>query len=336
MRLKTYYGADVAEALEQVRAELGRNAIIVSTLEGRGDKPCQVTAALDTQEEEAFQEYFQGGETRGASVHLRSREAYEIRLQEVQSCLEYHRVPDFLINDFISGFLPNAFGGEQESLEDTLVQILTPCMSHQKLDAGSPVMLIGPPGAGKTVALAKLAAALVLENQSVFVISTDAKAGAYDQLNSYMKALGQGAVHRVQKGSDLKKTMLKAPMGSKILIDTMGTNPFSNGDLEELGDFVVHSGVTPTLVIPGGLDALEAQDMREVFERLGVKRLISTRLDLTRRLGGIVTTAALSNLSLSLFGDNPHIGVGLESMDVRKLAQKLLQYSKMQKEDHYG
>jgi flagellar biosynthesis protein FlhF len=197
-------------------------------------------------------------------------------------------------------------------------------------------MLVGPPGAGKTVALAKIAAQLALNGDSIYVISTDSKAGATEQLNAYLKPLGQGDVIRALSPKELKSALKAAPIGSIVLIDTMGTNPYDSEDLELLGEYVVCLGKSPVLVLPSGIDALEAQDVTQVFQRLGVTSFIATRFDLTRRLGGVLSCVVNQQMNPLFYGDNPHIGAPLHIFTAKHLADKLIEYSSGHKDDAYG
>jgi flagellar biosynthesis protein FlhF len=61
------------------------------------------------------------------------------------------------------------------------------------------------------------------------------------------------------------------------------------------------SGAEPVLVLPADLDADIAVEMAKEFAALGAKRLISTRLDMVRRMGGLLKVAYAAKLPLANF-----------------------------------
>src|SRR4029453_15948032 len=74
----------------------------------------------------------------------------------------------------------------------------------------------------------------------------------------------------------------------QVLIDSAGRNPFDADDMNDLG---------PGLVLPAGCDAAEAAEVGSSFRELGARRLLLTRLDMTRRLGSLLAIAYEAPLS---------------------------------------
>src|SRR5690348_7478325 len=118
MRLKLYRAASVAQAMERVRAELGNDALIVGTRPVA--EGMEVTAAVETAPEPA---------TDAAS----------------RAALEFHGVPPALRDALQAG-----------DLTASLANVVT--FSPLPLAPDSPPLLVvGPPGAGKTLTVARLA-----------------------------------------------------------------------------------------------------------------------------------------------------------------------------------
>jgi flagellar biosynthesis protein FlhF len=77
------------------------------------------------------------------------------------------------------------------------------------------------------------------------------------------------------------------------------------------------------LVLPAGLDPAEAADQAQAYLASGARLLVATRLDLVRRLGGILAAAG-SGLALAEAGIGPGAADGLLPITPAWLAARLL------------
>jgi flagellar biosynthesis protein FlhF len=288
MRVKLYSAASTQAAMDQIRAELGAEALILSTRRVAGG--VEVTAALDD-----------SGERRSAAVDPG-------RL----SCLAHHRVPEAIIRKLEAG--PLAFA-------------LSAAFRFCKLDLpghARPLLLTGAPGAGKTLTVARLATRLVLGGVMPLVISTDGRrAGALEQLAAYTRLLGVRLVD-AEDPLALKRAIDARPDGVPVLIDTPGLNPYDSGHWEEMMGFATISDATVALVLPAGLDASESAELAAASAQAGASLLIATRLDLVRRLGGVLAAAA-AGLAMAEAGIGPDAAKGLKPLTPDYLAACLLQ-----------
>ncbi len=82
-----------------------------------------------------------------------------------------------------------------------------------------------------------------------------------------------------------------------VLIDTPGCDPFDPAQLEELTALATTIDAAVVLVLPGGLDPAEAADLAVAYAAAGASLLVATRLDLARRLGGILAASAGARLA---------------------------------------
>ena len=73
-----------------------------------------------------------------------------------------------------------------------------------------------------------------------------------------------------------------------LVIDTFGVNPFDSGEMADLASFIDAAAAEPVLVLPAGIETLDACDMTAAFAAIGCRRAIITRIDLTRRLGSLL------------------------------------------------
>jgi flagellar biosynthesis protein FlhF len=286
MRLKLYRAAAMATAMAQVRAELGEEALILATR--RVGDGVEVTAALEPED-----------------LPPPSAPVEAARL----ALLDYHGVPEALRAAL-------RYGDLEAALADAIPFGTLP------LDV-SPLLLVGPPGAGKTLTVARLATRLVMSGVLPMVITADGKrAGATEQLAAFTKLLGVSlivACHPVTLGRALTRRQNTSP----VLVDTPGCDPFDAAQVAELAALVATADAAMVLVLPAGLDPAEATDQARAYFASGARLLVATRLDLTRRLGGILA-AASCGLALTEGGIGAGAADGLLPITPAWLAARLL------------
>jgi flagellar biosynthesis protein FlhF len=190
--------------------------------------------------------------------------------------------------------------------------------------ADPPLLLVGPPGAGKTLTAAKLAARLVMSAVTPLVITTDGRrAGATEQLAAFTRLLKLDLVvadHPVSLGRALSRRPHNAP----VLIDAPGLDPFDPEQGAELRALAAVTGATTVLVLQAGLDPAEAADLARAHAELGATLMIATKLDLARRLGSVLSAASAGRLALTEAGTGPGVADGLIRFTHDELAARLL------------
>ena len=290
MRLKLYRAPVMADAMARIRAELGEDALILATR--RVGDGVEVTAALEPDE----------------APLLPPGPQDPARL----AALEFHAVPRSLHAALLQGTFDAALAGAMS-------------FATLPLQPGEqPLLLVGPPGAGKTLTVARLATRLVMAGVAPMVITADGnRAGATEQLAAFTRLLGISlivACHPVTLGRALTHRQHTAP----ALIDTPGYDPFDPAQLDELGALAATADATIVLVLPAGLDAAESADLALAYAGAGARLLVATRLDLARRLGGILAASAGANLALTEAGVGPCAADGLQPITPEWLAARLL------------
>jgi flagellar biosynthesis protein FlhF len=234
--------------------------------------------------------------------------------------LAMHGLAPELIEKILAAALP--YDAEEPLV--ALSSALATLYPFKPVETGSRILLAGPPGAGKTVTAAKLAARTVLAGGRVRLINADtARAGAIDQLASFARIL---AVPLSGAGTpqDLRQAVQNADPAELVLIDTAGINPWNPGERAELRALVDASAAEPLLVLPAGGDAVDTMELVRIFRDEGCARLAVTRLDLARRLGSIVATADALRLGFAEAGLSSAIADGLSPFNPVLLARLLL------------
>ena len=110
-----------------------------------------------------------------------------------------------------------------------------------------------------------------------------------------------------------------------MLIDAPGCDPFDPAQVEELAALAGTASARIVLVLPGGMDPAEAADLAAAYAAAGATQLVATRLDLARRLGGVLAAAAAGRLALTEAGIGPGAADGLVPLTPALLAERLLQ-----------
>ena len=310
MRLRRFEAASVPEAMEQIRAALGPDAIILSTLEERNGQVC-VTAAREPADETGFETPQAGGNGGFEIVDIISR------------TLDYHRVPPALFETILAATKRKA-GDGIASLGSALASCLAWSEPAFALSA-NPLMLVGMHGSGKTVAAAKIGLSARLCDRPVHVVTLDgSKTGGLAQAEGLAQLLG-AKVSSAESPEDLDRILnVPAPDNPLFIIDTPGQNPFRAADLAGLKILIDTAEAEPLHIMAAGSDCFEAADAAEAFSRIGARRMIATKVDITRRLGGVVGAAHATGVALSAISESPLIAEGLIALSPTDLAERLL------------
>jgi flagellar biosynthesis protein FlhF len=312
MRLKSYTAPSMAEAMHLVRQELGDEAIIVSTQRAAGGKGVRITAALEpTDVEDAISEMLADAD------HASPAEA-------VREALLEHGVPTRLTERLVNAVRTGSIADPQAACAAALEAGFTyaPLPEH---GAPRPFMLVGPPGTGKSMAVAKLSARSALKNRRVGVITADnVRAGAGEQLAAFTRILQIDLV--TARGPESLRRAVESTVGHYdiVFVDSPGLNPFKQTDMEYLTALVESANVEPILVLAAGGDAIEAAEVSEAFGGVGATRLLATRLDTTRRLGAIMAAADAAPMMFCDVSATPHVVNGVTPISAGIMARMLL------------
>ena len=311
MRLKSFHAKSMSEAMKQVRDALGDDAIIVSSREETSGW-VKITAAVEQQNPPPEKEEDFDAET---------------NIEIITEVLLKHRVPASVSDKIISVAMTLA----EKDPKKMLAAALKKTFSFTDMSFKKPVILVGPPGAGKTLMTAKLAARAVLNDEKPVVITTDiARAGGVEQLSAFLNILSVPLL-QAEDAKELKALLGKVHKGSPVIVDTGGLNPFDPQEMKFLAKLLNVAEMEPVLVLPAGTDAEESAEMAMTFEVLGVKRLMPTRLDFARRLGGLLCAAERAGLSFTEASHTPQVANGILKLTPEALANLLMPHSPKKK-----
>ena len=309
MRLRAFRDADLQGAMAQVRANLGADALILATRRVSGG--VEVTAALDEADHAppAPPPVAKAAGSRPAPATVSTSAGASGETARL-SQLDWHGVPLALARRLRAG--PLAFALSLAVRFDTL-----------DLSPGSaPVLLAGPPGAGKTLTVARLATRLVMAGLEPLVIGADAeRAGAAEQLAAFTRLLGLQLLEAAGP-EEVASLLARRRDRQPVLIDTPGGDPLSPAGALQLAALARAAGGRIVAVLPAGLDPAESADLAAAYAAIGATMLVATRLDVARRLGGVL--AAASHLRLAEAGIGPGAADGLVAATPDLIARRLL------------
>ncbi len=311
MRLKSFTAPSMKQAMKMVRDELGPDAVIVSTVQSRAEGgSVRITAAVEQADA-------------SPPAALQPAAAPARVLDAVQCALDHHGTPANVIARLMAA--ARALKGDDPRL--ALAAAFDDCFRFAPLpesDYARSIMLIGPPGVGKTITAAKLAARARLKGAAATLITTDTvRAGGIEQIETLAKLM-QAHFRAATTPAETAAAIGECNTGELIVIDSPGTNPLSDTEMDALAGHIAAARAEPVLVLNAGGDAREFADWAAAFAGLGATRLVATRLDIAHRLGSLIAAADAGRLRFANVSADPHVAKGLSALNPVSLARLML------------
>lgn len=324
MHLKRYRSETVKDALQVVRAELGPDALVLSTrtvvatgVRGLlGKREIEITAAAERQAVPADRQPpspFGFGEpgprpSRGAKAGKRAvaRAVNEIaaRLQAsgLDASLAEHIAAQHPVN--------RRRGADLEGLKDTVANELASLASGDEPYAPVEVF-VGPPGVGKTTTIAKIAAQeRARQGQRLALLSADGfRVGAIEQLRLYADILG--ATFEAARTPDEFSRAL-SDVKRPLLVDTAGRSPSDEVSKDMFRVLASRRDVRTHLVIPASTTARAAERLFERFADARPTRVALTRLDEAESIGALISVLRERRMPLSYLGTGQNVPADLQ------------------------
>jgi flagellar biosynthesis protein FlhF len=347
MRLKTFSAKNMNEALASVRAEMGPEAIIISShrgkngglfvraavedsvAEAKAESAAAVLREAETQSEtvpaQSFEQSFQDGLVRRIRGEAPAPKPKPLNFNraELLKVLHTHRTPEGLAHVL-------AENAEKSRLTDmtlALASALDLRMPTSSLFAAaqSTLMLSGPNGVGKTAVAAKIAAHARLAGRDVTLIASDTDgAGAVARLETFANHLDAKIVIAESAETLAKTIVAERATKNTVIVDTAGFDPRDGKARTAFSALTKIEGVETIAVVSAMSDAEEVSETVSALKSAGAQRLIVTCADLARRMGALLS-AATRGLPLAHVTRSPFVAGGLETLTPLSLARLLLQ-----------
>jgi flagellar biosynthesis GTPase FlhF len=344
MYTQTFTAQSMKQALSLIRNKMGADAIIMNTLMRPGGG-VQVTAGLkqfvfdgksshddnsdNNRDDDTANDYPELMATQPSSLPLSSDIVPALKAPKEKTAhpssnkkmnaeefLKFHRLP----MEFLTPLKDEMQHGMNAS--NAMARIIP---SHNNwiasLDAIKPIIFIGPAGSGKTAAMAKLAATLIANGESVCGISLDVhKAGSMEQSKTYFDAM-ECDIYFAQ-GPDEVLQIVREHYNSYILIDMPAfdptTCPFECGLLSCMMDLI---DMDVSLVIPATWDVMTAVETAMSFQRFKPESLIFSQMDLCKSYSTMAFTAFATDIPVACYGASRFLGDGLYPLNEQSIQQ---------------
>jgi len=328
MHLKRYRAATVREALGRARQEMGRDALVLSTrlvavrgVKGwLGSREVELTAALDA----AMSGSRPGPRlpdvlpTLGADDEDPMAAPADPMVARLCATGLHRRLAERIARD----------------VPRSLRRLASPAMMTEALakhfggmsagdEAYAPVELfVGPPGAGKTTTIAKIAAQeRARHGTRLNLVAADGfRVGAVEQLRLYADIIGSPfSVARTPREIEQSLGRARGP----VLIDTAGRSMSDPRALEVVQGLAAVPGLRTHLVMPA---ASSVRDASRILDTYGdyARRVVLTRLDEADSISPLMHLFADRDMAVSYLGIGQRVPEDLERATAYNLARHIV------------
>jgi flagellar biosynthesis protein FlhF len=359
MDIRTFSGRTMKEALARVRTELGPEAVILQSRETRKRRlfglaaahGVEITAGTGLVMPEPAPEREENG---GAIEHLNTQVATMHTLLRGlcrrkksptpdlphELAAVYARLIDGEIHESIASDLVCQLRDElsrTEIVEASSVAARLQQLVQERLRVAGPIVcerghsnvvaLAGPTGAGKTSAVAKLAANFKLrQNLRVGLVTFDThRIAAVEQLRTFAEIIDV-PLRVVTSPRDMAGAIGELGELDLVLVDTPGRSPRDEIRVKELKAFLIEAGTSEVHLVlsaAGSFGGLMAAI--DGFAAIGVNRLLFTKLDETPTLGAIVSATAYSGLPVGYLAYGQDVPDTIDVAEPAELAERVVE-----------
>jgi flagellar biosynthesis protein FlhF len=209
-------------------------------------------------------------------------------------------------------------GATIESLRRTLAERLTSLAATDNTFAPVEVF-IGPPGAGKTTTIAKIAAQERARNgKRLGLVAADGfRVGAVEQLRLYADILGSPLMVARDPG-ELEELLDEARR--PLLLDTAGRSPSDAASRDMLRVLTSRSDVRTHLVLAASTPCDLARRIFDRFEDARPSRVILTKLDEAESLAALLPVLRERELPISYLGFGQNVPEDLQRATASAIA----------------
>lgn len=193
------------------------------------------------------------------------------------------------------------------------------------------ILLVGPPGSGKTVTTTKLCARALMAGEAVDFVTLDCvRTGGVEHAKSLTEFLEIDLVEieNAQKFKTWLDGYSKNVNQNVTFIDSLSTNIYDMEDMRWLLDYMEAAEQTdvqiePILVLSATTDATTIGDYATTFKSMGIERVILTCWDIASKPAATFSAVIDAGLKIAMISDSPYLTGGTDKLDALSLAHKL-------------
>ncbi|HWR43149.1 flagellar biosynthesis protein FlhF [Sporomusa sp.] len=360
MKVKLFTAQNMAEAMAQVKQDLGRDAVILHTRRFKkggilgffGKEMVEVMAAVDSAAATIAEKKMQialppaTDDTQLTALQLEMSNMRKIMEQmlcqlptkgkqtsPLLDLLIKNDIEPLIAANLVKG-LPDEksiVGSDQSIVRKLLLDRIVNYL--QKVDGIdiSPsgcktVALIGPTGVGKTTTIAKLAANFALkEGYKVALVTADTyRIAAVEQLKIYGDIMGI-PIEIVYSPDELKAALYRHNDKNLVLIDTAGRSPSNHYQLAELQALLaVDPYIETHLVLSTTTKYKDALEIVNKFSVCSPQKFLFTKVDEASNIGTILNLLYHFPTTVSYMTTGQSVPDDIELASSTKLANMIL------------
>lgn len=356
MRVKKFIGKTMHEAVESLRREFGRDAVILHTAQKRrwlwgrvGSKRYEVLGAIDPNAQRSNsqrpkaapleerikpQVQVQSAKEQATPVSETSNfdpawsEAIQTLFGRLIRCDIPKDVAQELLKEVLASLPKQEWNDEVKiwhGLNAVISKRIVTVDPWELSDGQRIVVLIGPTGVGKTTTIAKLAANFsLIGGKKVGLITVDTyRIAAVEQLKTYAEIIGI-PVQVAYSPRELREAINKMQDRDLILMDTAGRSQNNHLQIAELRNFLEGIEAEIHLVISATTKPRDVDEIVQAFGQLPIDRVILTKLDETAAYGVILHACQRAEAPLAFVTTGQGVPEDIDVATSAKIAQLIL------------
>jgi flagellar biosynthesis protein FlhF len=365
MKIKSYFASSVEEAMSQARHELGEDAMLVNSRKASVETrhlgtyevvfasdmppgapeegPAAASPPLPEPNDRLARQMFElkrelEGMRRTISRSALAPSAWRDSNPDVSDAfgtLTANEVLPELAREIIqaaeariskagSAKLPHPFRGAL--IEELESRIRVEAVLGRREGRPRIVALVGPPGAGKTTTLVKLAVNYGLAaRRPVLLLSMDTyRVAAAEQLRSYSAILGVG-FQLVETVAALAQAIEENRGKELIFLDTPGLGTAEMASYSALAQFLsTREDIDTHLTVSCSMKTADLSRVVDGFELFRPRRIIFTKVDETASFGTILNESVRTGKPVSFLATGQRIPEDLEAATKSRVAEFIL------------
>jgi len=308
MQVKKYLAPSLKDATQQMKNELGLDAIILGTRIIEGDKRYgmknmyEITAGIDqvlpsknakqtvspqsngstfqNELEKLSQKIYERDETNsllkehtaGTDGKYSSKQI-DKAIDELANNLEEHEVQKSIIKNLTKHLWSSSNFIESSNLENYLISSmasLIPTTSFKVTkDVTKKIALVGPTGVGKTTCIAKLAViSKIIHKLKVGLISIDTYRLGAIDQLRIFSEISDIEMEVAYEPEDMPKLIKKFKNKNLIFIDTVGRSQKAKQNLESIKKYLDAAGVDETILVVNSTSS--TRTLNDIAEKFGI------------------------------------------------------------------
>ncbi len=328
MKIRKFVAADMREALDEVKRELGAEAMIIATrpvrrgLLGSG---VEVTAALEAVEENEPQIGPPSQPSSAAKIKESARGLSDADVEKIMLPLrsELRAIRSLLRSSHDTRSESHGPSMSAQADERSLHELATKeglCAAP----ARRIIAIVGPTGVGKTTTIAKLAArAALVQRRSVSILTLDSyRVGGEEQIRSYADLMGVPLtlVPDARRFPELLVT--HHARHELVLVDTAGHSPRDAEALHALETVFAHvDDIEVHLALSAGSSARHVDSCVRHYSALAPRRILFTKVDEAVELDQLVRAPLRHGLPVSYITTGQRVPEDIEDATATRLYQ---------------